>query len=497
MDPQSGRERGVLTTPIDACLPLLIALLVVCAWLSRGTRWSAAVACAVPLLIAVMMTIPHERTRRVAYGVVVATEIGVTAAALERGRPAGAPPPMMVLAVVGIILVRWIPFRDVHVIKELIVMAGSIALLFSVILSDQRRVPKMADDSAGADARRRVAQYSPRLGRGTRDDQQFRGREGGRYNQHSDVVAAASAAAKSNDHLVPRAEREAELLRAPSRTNVGDVEVPQFPGNRQRARSGERPPFMAALLAVLFLAAVTPIPPGKMALLPLVVAALVFVTRRIPSLAIAAVFFICAYFARYSLATIYLAVGIVFLVPLLDRIRPLAYGAALVVFALWPWSGIIARALPVVSHFQEPGQTQPIAWALVASQSLPIGVPPHVRHAVITASGGQMARFRTGHVLGTIEATDSRGRVTRRAIAIGDVADFGFTRREQFFASRNPMPRSSPGEIRDYGAKAWLWGAGRIGIASAEDMTQLRVIAASDLPPQAHLQIDSVEFPPR
>lgn len=234
-----------------------------------------------------------------------------------------------------------------------------------------------------------------------------------------------------------------------------------------------------------------------MAFLPLVVAALVFVTRRIPSLAIAAVFFVCAYFARYSLATIYIAVGIVFLVPLLDRIRPLAYAAALVIFALWPWSGIIARALPVVSHFDEPGDARPIAWALAPSQALPIGVPPHVRHAVITASGGQMARFRAGHIVGTIEATDRRGRITTRTIEIGDIADFGFTRSEQFFASRNPPPRLWPGEIRGYGANAWLWGAGRIGIASAADMTSLRVTAAPGLPRETHLQIDSVEFPAR
>ncbi|MBV8547469.1 MAG: hypothetical protein JO088_22215 [Acidobacteria bacterium] len=240
----------------------------------------------------------------------------------------------------------------------------------------------------------------------------------------------------------------------------------------------------------------TPIPPGKMALLPLTVAALAFVTREIPQVAIAAFFLICAFFARYSHATIYIAVAIVFLMPLLDRVKPLTYATAVAIFALWPWSGIIARALPVVRNYEPAaGGVRPAGVALAPSEATTIDVPPHVRHAVVTMSGGQMARLKRGRVIGTIEATDTRGNKTTRPVSIGDVADFGFMRREQFFASRNPLPRFSPGEIRDYGANAWVWGAGRTAIASAADMKTIRVVAAPNLPHDAHLQIDSVWWP--
>jgi hypothetical protein len=234
-----------------------------------------------------------------------------------------------------------------------------------------------------------------------------------------------------------------------------------------------------------------------MAFFPFAVALLAFATRNVPH-AVAALLLVCAYFARYSLATIYVAAAIVFLVPLLDRVRPLVYAAAVVVFALWPWSGIIARALPVVRNYEPPsGASRPVVSALAASESLPLGVPPHVRHVVITASGGQMARLKPGRIIGTIEATDRRGLVTRREIRIGDVADFGFTHREQFLGSRNPFPRFSPGDIRDYGANAWVWGSGRTALASAADIASLRVVAAPNLPQNAHLQIDAVEFPSR
>ena len=394
------------TTPIDAHLPLVIALVLACAWAARGTRLSGIVQCAVPLLVAAMMTIADERTRLMAYGMIVAAAFAVSAVAVAReterwrlaGWPGGVSPRMVVLATAGVVLLRWIPLRDVHVLKELILLIGSITLLFVV----QRR----------------------------------------------------------------------------------DAAEP----------AGGTP----ALLSVVVLAAVTPIPPGKMALLPLTVAALVFVTRRVPQVVIGAAFLIFAFFARYSLATVYVAVAIVFLMPLLARVKPLTYATAIAIFALWPWSGIIARALPIVRSYEPAtGSGRAVSSALAPSEAIEIGVAPHVRHAVVTTSGGEMARLKRGRIVGTIEARDARGKITTRPITIGDIADFGFTRRDQFFASRNPLPRFASGEIRDYGANAWVWGGGRTAIAAAADIASLRIIAAPNLPHDAHLQIDSVEFPAR
>ncbi len=406
-----------MLTTIDAHLPLVIALVLVCAWLVRGTRWSVVEQCAVPLLVVAMMTLTDERTRLFAYGVIVAAAFGIaviaTAIETERWRfagwPGGASPAGVTLAVIGIVILRWIPLHDVHVIKELIVLAGSIALLLAI----------------------------------------------------------------------PRPAGETPALR------------------------------VSALLAVLAVAVVTPLSPGKMAFFPFAMALLVLGARilehretakprNLATTSIAAAFLFAAFFARYSLATIYIAAAIVFLVPLLDRVRPFTYAAALVIFALWPWSGIIARALPVVRNYQPScANRQAVVSALAPSEALPIGVPPHVRSVIVTASGGQMSRFKHGRAVGTIEATDARGRVTTRPIRIGDIADFGFTRREQFFGSRNSLPRFSPGEIRGYGASAWVWGSGRTALTCAADIASLRVIAAPDLPRQTHLQIDAVDFPMR
>ena len=76
----------MLTTPIDAHLPLVIALVLACAWAARGTGFTGIIQCAVPLLIAAMMTIADDRTRLMAYGVIVAAAFGVAVLAWERAR---------------------------------------------------------------------------------------------------------------------------------------------------------------------------------------------------------------------------------------------------------------------------------------------------------------------------------------------------------------------------------------------------------------------------
>jgi hypothetical protein len=392
-----------------------MALVLICAWTARGTRWAAAVQCAVPLLIVAMMTLADERTRLLAYGVIVALAYGAAVVAVyakERWRPAGwlggVSPPEIALTVVGIALLRCIPLQDVRIVRELVVLAGSVALLFAM----------------------------------------------------------------------PRRRDAAEP-------------------------AGGTPAFLIAILAV---AVATPVRAGMMTFLPFALALLVLglrhlataIPQQLASLAVGAALLLCACFARYSLATVYVASAIVFLVPLIDRVRPLSYAAAFAIFALWPWSGIVARALPIARNYAPPvGEVQPISRTLAAGQSLPIAVPPHVRDVIVTTYGGYIERLRSGHVIGAIEATDRRGHVTARPIRIGDTADFGFMRREQFFASRNPLPHFSPGEIRDYGANAWVVGAGRTTVRCASDIVSLRVVAATDLRAQSRLAVDSVEYPRR
>src|SRR5262245_21471385 len=315
-----------------------------------------------------------------AFGVIVAAAF---AAAALVGRE------IWVLAIAGVLLLRWIPLRDVEVARELVVLVGAVALFFAI-----------------------------------------------------------------------------------------------------------KPRGPLALIAMLAVAAVTPVHPGKTSLAPLLLAALIIACRTVEDRlqpVLAAAFALAAVFARWSLTPIFLTAAFALLVPYLSMLRPLVYAAAAALFALWPWSGIAARALPVVTRFEPPtGAVRVVgrAYARGESETLPT---PRARHVVVNASGANAAEMPPGRILGFIDAGGCS-----RAVRIGDVADFGFDRRPHFFFARNEVPRVSRADIRGYGATAWLHGAGAIGVAcQGRDFTSLRFRAADDLPPGVRLQIESIELPAR
>jgi hypothetical protein len=267
------------------------------------------------------------------------------------------------------------------------------------------------------------------------------------------------------------------------------------------------------LVAVLAVAAVTPVHPGKAALIPYALAAVTFILRleepedlvpihaahmgarssaasrrRINSAGLAAACAAAAFFAPWPLVPILVTASFALLVPFLDTLKPLAYAAALALFAMWPWSGVVARALPVIARYEPPvGEVRVVGIALARGETKSIAIPP-ARHVVVIASAANAATMRPGRVIGFVES---------RPIRIGEVADFGFTRRPHFFFARNPIPRLSRGDIRGYGATSWLHGAGAIGVAAAAPMRALHFRAADDLPPDARLQIESIELPAR
>ena len=359
-------------------LLLVVAVLAACVFAARGTRWAAAIECAFPLLAAALIFVRGDTLRYLAAGVIVAAAFA--AAALVK------PSPILVAA--GVLLLRWIPLREVEVWRELLVLGGALALFF--------------------------AMTRPRAGALT-------------------------------------------------------------------------------LVAVLAVAAVTPVHPGKAALIPLLLAMLIAALQGVgaPALgrAIPGVLLLgAAFFAPWPLVPILVTASFALLVPFLDTLKPLAYAAALALFAMWPWSGVVARALPVVARYEPPaGEVRVVGIALARGETKSIAIPP-ARHVVVIASAANAAAMSPGRVIGFVEA---------RPIRIGEIADFGFTRRPHFFFARNPIPLLSRGDIRGYGATSWLHGAGAIGVAADTPMRALHFRAADDLPPDARLQIESIELPAR
>jgi len=318
-------------TPIDRALPFVVVVLAFCAD-------SDLVKFLIVLLLMPPVFLADEHTRLLAYGVIaaIAFATALVTAPLERH---------IVIVIAGVLLLRWIPFSNVVVWRELIVLAGALAVFFA---------------------------------------------------SRSPVLAIAVA--------------------------------------------GVMAPFPARLTLLLFLAA------ALIAILP---------KFRLPA-----------------------------------PIRVPLYACAVALFAMWPWSGIVARALPAFLRSHTPAaNSRPVWIALALGESVSIDAPARSRSVEITASGANASRLRKGTLMGTVEVDG-----LRREIRIGDIADFGYTRREQFFRSHNAAPKRPIDDVKDYGQSAWLHTAGLITLASPRPFQSIRVSAARDLPPDARLQIEAVAF---
>jgi len=364
------------TSPVDRALPFLAVGIAFCGWLIRDSRWVGAAEVAIPVLIATTLFVGDERTRVMIFGAVVAAVFAVAVAAAARTFAND-----VLLTIAGTLLLRWIPFRDVVLWRELIVIVGALAVL--VALHDRS------------------------------------------------------------------------------------------------------PMHIAVALAV---ALITPVFPGRAMVYPFILAAVLSVSRSgVAQAILPALFLIFAYFDRYSHAALWIVAAIAVAIPILRRVRIPAYALAIGLFALWPWSGIVARAFPQFLLGDPPSaRHEVVGLALGAGESVSIDVPEHVSSVGVITSGANVVRMRPGRIVGRIDAGG-----THRDLRIGDLADFGFLRREQLFYSRNTVPRQPTDDIRGYGQTAWLHGAGRVTVPAAPEV---RITAARDLPPAARLQIESVDF---
>ena len=177
-------------------------------------------------------------------------------------------------------------------------------------------------------------------------------------------------------------------------------------------------------------------------------------------------------------------VAVVLRLARLHRIRldVVAAGAIAATMTFFPWSGAVARALPLMLRGGPPEvQRVPINIALSPGAAAEVDVP--VGAAGLILSGANVPRLKRGTIVGHIHPG---GIVVR----IGDVADWGVLRREHYYGSLNPLPVRPGGMIRGYGQTAWIDASGRVAVAPG----RVTVVADPALPPRARLQIDAIEL---
>jgi hypothetical protein len=150
----------------------------------------------------------------------------------------------------------------------------------------------------------------------------------------------------------------------------------------------------------------------------------------------------------------------------------------------FPWSGVVARALPYFLRPLVPERPRlTLNYAISPGGAMRIDVPPDARALIV--SGANVAHLERGTLVGRIEPGGFD-------IRIGDVADWGYMRRDQFYDAQNPLPRNHAGRLREWGYTAWVDGAGRLPLPPYA--RTIVVSAPTSLPPGATLQVEAFEL---
>lgn len=147
------------------------------------------------------------------------------------------------------------------------------------------------------------------------------------------------------------------------------------------------------------------------------------------------------------------------------------------IIAFFPWSGVMARGWMAFIHQPRQAARIELRYALPPGRTMTIDVPEHAEALIV--SGANVQRLPCGTVLGWMNGAPITA------------PDWGFMRREQFFASRNCYPRNPAGRIRGYGWSAWIDGAERILLPYGAK--SIRIAVNPQLPKNALLQIEAFE----
>ena len=151
-----------------------------------------------------------------------------------------------------------------------------------------------------------------------------------------------------------------------------------------------------------------------------------------------------------------------------------------VLLILFPWSGVAARGVTYFFRAAPAERIAPLNVALKPGDWSDFQVPGDAKSIALSAANG--SRLPGDTVVGTING---------RPLTMRDLADWGYMRREQWWRSRNRLPRVPAGIIRGSGYDAWVDGAGRIPLPP--HATRIHIAADPHLPADARLQIEAFE----
>lgn len=489
------------TTPVDARLPLLAGIVALLALLARGAATRVAEILPAALVVAAV-AIEGESLRILAYGAVVASAFAIAAISRRDEGGIGVADAGLLLAAF-LVVIAAVPDPE-YGVRYLLLLAGGIALLLGG--SRDRQVPVEWLVFAGV-----VVAVTPVIP--------------GRATLFPLLLAIVLRVVRKPSIAIAAAALVFSLL-------VGWWAIPLAAGallasgvaSRTSQRSVTLPLLAGGAAAVMIPVAVFPNAIGGI--------------RRAgwPALAATAVFTAAALAFRPAVGLLYGLAAVAALLVARDGDEagsaPVTIALAMAMLCFVPWSGalypfltfpangaiviaavvllagvaavvrssatisIVAAAVAIGALLILPAAVaiEPIERSIAAGEETFVKPGRLVERLSVVFSGAFTTTMAPDAPLGTLTVIDTAGRAYERALTARTASDWAAFRREDRFASRNPIASDPSPRLVGYGHDAFLTGAGRLSVRARSPIALLRFKADPSLPPGARLQIDAIAY---
>lgn len=158
---------------------------------------------------------------------------------------------------------------------------------------------------------------------------------------------------------------------------------------------------------------------------------------------------------------------------------------------------VLSAGLLVIAVVLSTGEAGP--WSRMDSvlrpgESVNLTPPSAGNSAALVLSGGNLLGISNGQAIADVDVISVRGRTYRRSLSVGDVSDWAALQQKHWFVSEHGAPALPVGPLSGYGASSFLIGAGSIEVVIPEAIALVRVTMREDLHDDAMLHVDALRL---
>ncbi|HUF18338.1 MAG TPA: hypothetical protein VMS12_09885 [Thermoanaerobaculia bacterium] len=170
-------------------------------------------------------------------------------------------------------------------------------------------------------------------------------------------------------------------------------------------------------------------------------------------------------------------------------------GAALTMMrsAVWRMS-ILSLGVLVFAVFLSTGERHWEAASAVLGPGESVNLTPASsgNGAALMLSGGNLLQMSPGREIADMDVISVQGRAYRRTLRVGEISDWASLRQDHWFVSEHGAPAVPEGSLAGHGASSFLIGASSVEVTIPERIGLVRLTMRRDLPDDAMLHVDAL-----